>query len=72
MQSEWVARAVGKRWEKLGSSEARVYRDLRLVTDSAGDFRYLRQVEAAIKAEPISINPHDSSVIDADASPVAN
>ena len=50
-----------------------MYRDLRLVTDSAGDFRYLRQeVEAAIKAEPISINPHDSSVIDADASPVAN
>jgi len=72
LQSEWVARAVGKRWEKLGSSEARVYRDLRLVTDSAGDFRYLRQeVEAAIKAEPISVNPHDSSVIGSDASPMA-
>lgn len=48
-----------------------MYRDLRLVTDGAGDFRYLRQeVEAAIKAEPITINPHDSSVISADASPV--
>ena len=50
-----------------------MYRDLRLVIDSAGDFKYLRQeVEAVIRAEPISINPHDSSVIDADASPVAN
>ena len=49
-----------------------MYRDLRLVTDSAGDFRYLRQeVEAAIKAEPISVNPHDSSVIGADSSPMA-
>jgi len=67
LQSEWVARAVGKRWEKLGSSDARVYRDLRLVTDASGDFRYLRQeVEAAIGAEPISVNPHDSSSIGAD------
>ena len=48
-----------------------MYRDLRLVTDSAGDFRYLRQeVEAAIKAEPISVNPRDSSVIGTDASPM--
>ena len=71
LQGEWVARAVGRRWEKLGSSEARVYRDLRLVTDAAGDFRYLRQeVEAAIKAEPICISPRDSSVIGADASPM--
>lgn len=47
-----------------------MYRDLRLVTDAAGDFRYLRQeVEAAIKAEPMSINPHDSSAIGVDASP---
>ncbi|KAF9784580.1 ras GEF [Thelephora terrestris] len=71
LQSSWVTRAVGKRWEKLGSSEARVYRDLRLVTGAAGDFRYLRQeVEAAIEAEPISVNPRDSSAIGADASPM--
>ncbi|KAF9652084.1 hypothetical protein BDM02DRAFT_3083136, partial [Thelephora ganbajun] len=58
LQSEWVAQAVGKHWEKLSSSEARVYRDLRLVTNGSGDFRYLRQeVEAAIEAEPISVNP---------------
>ena len=56
---------------KLGSWEARVYRDLRLVTDAAGDFRLLRQeVEAAIEAKPISANPHDSSAIGADASPM--
>ena len=55
LQSEWVTRAVGKRWEKLGYSEARVYRDLRLVTGAAGDFRYIRQeVEAAIEAEPMA------------------
>ena len=71
LQSESVARSLGKRWEKLGSWEVRVYRDLRLVTDSAGDFRYLRQeVEAAIEAKPISVNPHDSSAIGADASPI--
>ena len=53
LRSEWVVQAVGKRWEKLGSSEARVYRDLRLVTGAAGDFRYIRQeVEAAIEVEP--------------------
>ena len=52
--SQWVTRAVGRRWEKLGSSEARVYRDLVLVTQGAGDFRYIRQeVEAAIEAEPM-------------------
>ena len=62
---------MGKRWEKLSSSEARVYRDLRLVTDASGDFRYLRQeVEAAIEAEPITINPRDSSAASADVSPV--
>lgn len=68
LRSQWVTRAVGKRWEKLGSSEARVYRDLRLVTGAAGDFRYIRQeVEAAIEAEPVSINPRDSSAIGVDA-----
>ena len=47
-----------------------MYRDLRLVTGAAGDFRYLRQeVEAAIEAEPINIKPRDSSVVGADASP---
>ncbi|KAF9644955.1 hypothetical protein BDM02DRAFT_3190136 [Thelephora ganbajun] len=70
LQSERVVRAVGKRWGKLGSSEARVYRDLRPVADPSGDFRYLRQVEAAIEAERISVNPHDSSAIGADASPM--
>ena len=69
LRSEWVARAVGKRWEKLSSSDARVYRDLRLVTHSSGDFRFLRQeVEAAIEAEPISANPRDSSAAGSDAS----
>ena len=48
-----------------------MYRDLRLVTQPSGDFRYLRQeVEAAIEAEPISANPRDSSAAGADGSPM--
>ena len=54
LRSEWVTRAVGKRWQKLGYSEARVYRDLRLVTGAAGDFRYIRHEVEAIETEPIT------------------
>ena len=62
LRSEWVTRAAKKSWPRIGTWESRMFRDLVAVTSPGSDFRFLRQeVEAAIEAKPILVNPHNTS-----------
>ena len=51
LRSEWVAKARGQTYNKIGTWEARMLRDLTDWTASAGDFKHIRQtVDALVDA----------------------
>ena len=51
LRSEWVAKAKQQAYNKIGTWEARMLRDLTDWTASAGDFKHIRQtVDALVDA----------------------
>ena len=68
LRSEWVAKAKQQAYNKIGTWEARMLRDLTDWTTSAGDFKHIRQtvdslVEARTGTQDTPIKSSDSQAV---------
>ena len=52
-------------WNRIGSSETRMFRDLKQFTANIDDFKFMRQVvDSIVDAKPVGTNSHPASVSD--------
>lgn len=67
LQSEWVKTSMGRpAWNRIGTFEARAFRDLKAFISSADDFKFIRQqIETVIEAKQIDTTTSHTSVASA-------
>ncbi|KAG6866328.1 hypothetical protein C0991_005795 [Blastosporella zonata] len=63
--SDWVAKAMKRTgWNRVGITEIRMFRDLKVFATNADDFKYIRQtVTSIVDAKPLDVNSHAASVV---------
>ncbi|KAG6909166.1 hypothetical protein DXG01_001793 [Tephrocybe rancida] len=63
--SDWVTRAMKRTgWSRVGLWENRMFRDLKVFTTNADDFKHIRQtVTSIVDAKPLDLNSHAASVV---------
>ncbi|TFK72390.1 ras GEF [Pluteus cervinus] len=63
LQSEWVAQATKRSWNKIGMWEKRMFNDLKSFITNSEDFKFIRRaVESIIDAKPMEAGSHASVV----------
>ncbi|GJJ09299.1 hypothetical protein Clacol_003521 [Clathrus columnatus] len=48
LQTRWVNKAMGKRWNKVSVWEQRIFEDLKVFVSREGEFRYIRNATSAL------------------------
>lgn len=48
LQTRWVNKAMGKKWNKVGMWEQRIFEDLKRFASREGEFKYIRNATAAL------------------------